>query len=124
MAPSKTGLAEREGFEPSVRLPVHMISSHAPSATRSPLQVRPAHSHPEGRATEPIGPAERVGFEPTVPSRVRLISNQVPSAARSSLRGGMWLKARRLSTPSRTGYSRASMRRNLAILGPFLGLAW
>jgi hypothetical protein len=29
--------AEREGFEPSVRLPVHMISSHAPSATRSPL---------------------------------------------------------------------------------------
>jgi hypothetical protein len=32
-------VAEREGFEPSVRLPVHMISSHAPSATRSPLQV-------------------------------------------------------------------------------------
>jgi hypothetical protein len=32
--------AEREGFEPSVRLPVHMISSHAPSATRSPLLSR------------------------------------------------------------------------------------
>ena len=31
--------AEREGFEPSVQLPVHMISSHAPSASRSPLQV-------------------------------------------------------------------------------------
>ena len=31
--------AEREGFEPSVQLPVHMISSHAPSAARSPLQV-------------------------------------------------------------------------------------
>ena len=30
-------LAEREGFEPSVRLPVHVISSHAPSATRSPF---------------------------------------------------------------------------------------
>ena len=30
--------AEREGFEPSVRLPVHMISNHAPSATRSSLQ--------------------------------------------------------------------------------------
>src|SRR5271163_3098602 len=29
--------AEREGFEPSVRLPVHMISNHAPSATRSSL---------------------------------------------------------------------------------------
>ncbi|MDF3066465.1 MAG: int [Polyangiaceae bacterium] len=33
-------VAEREGFEPSVRLPVHMISSHAPSASRSPL-LRP-----------------------------------------------------------------------------------
>src|SRR6478736_8530747 len=33
-------LAEREGFEPSVRLPVHLISSQAPSTTRSPLQVR------------------------------------------------------------------------------------
>ena len=31
-------LAEREGFEPSGRLHAHMISSHAPSATRSPLQ--------------------------------------------------------------------------------------
>ena len=31
--------AEREGFEPSVRLPVHMISNHAPSATRSSLRV-------------------------------------------------------------------------------------
>ena len=31
--------AEREGFEPSVRLPVHLISSQAPSTTRSPLQV-------------------------------------------------------------------------------------
>src|SRR5512138_1777785 len=30
-------LAERVGFEPTVRLPVHMISSHAPSAARSPL---------------------------------------------------------------------------------------
>jgi hypothetical protein len=29
--------AEREGFEPSVPLQVHMISNHAPSATRSPL---------------------------------------------------------------------------------------
>ncbi len=30
-------MAEREGFEPSVRLPAHVISNHAPSATRSPL---------------------------------------------------------------------------------------
>ncbi len=31
-------MAEREGFEPSVRLPAHVISNHAPSATRSPLR--------------------------------------------------------------------------------------
>ena len=35
-------LAEREGFEPSVRLPVHMISNHAPSTTRSSLLGQPA----------------------------------------------------------------------------------
>ena len=34
------GMAEREGFEPSVRLPAHVISNHAPSATRSPLRCR------------------------------------------------------------------------------------
>ncbi len=33
-------MAEREGFEPSVRLPAHVISNHAPSATRSPLLSR------------------------------------------------------------------------------------
>ena len=33
-------MAEREGFEPSVRLPAHVISSHAPSATRSSLHSR------------------------------------------------------------------------------------
>ena len=32
-------LAEREGFEPSVPLRIHMISNHAPSATRSSLHV-------------------------------------------------------------------------------------
>ena len=31
--------AEREGFEPSVPLPVHMISNHAPSTTRSSLRA-------------------------------------------------------------------------------------
>jgi hypothetical protein len=35
---SISGFAEREGFEPSVPLPVHMISNHAPSTTRSSLQ--------------------------------------------------------------------------------------
>jgi hypothetical protein len=33
-------IAEREGFEPSVPLRVHMISNHAPSATRSSLRDR------------------------------------------------------------------------------------
>ena len=31
--------AEREGFEPSVPFRIHMISNHAPSATRSPLRA-------------------------------------------------------------------------------------
>ena len=30
-------LAEREGFEPSEELLLHMISNHAPSTTRTPL---------------------------------------------------------------------------------------
>jgi hypothetical protein len=29
--------AERGGFEPPVQSPAHMISNHAPSATRTPL---------------------------------------------------------------------------------------
>src|SRR5216684_8807407 len=33
----RPALAERAGFEPAVPLRVHMISNHAPSATRSPL---------------------------------------------------------------------------------------
>ena len=32
------GEAERVGFEPTVELPLHMISSHAPSASRSSLR--------------------------------------------------------------------------------------
>ena len=34
----KNGLAEREGFEPSIRFPVYTLSKRAPSATRPPLQ--------------------------------------------------------------------------------------
>src|ERR1051326_2814251 len=33
-------LAERQGFEPWIRLPVYGISSAAPSATRSPLREK------------------------------------------------------------------------------------
>ena len=32
-------MAEREGFEPSVPLPAHLISSQAHSATLSPLRA-------------------------------------------------------------------------------------
>ena len=35
------GLAEREGFEPSIRFPVYTLSKRAPSATRPPLRGRP-----------------------------------------------------------------------------------
>ncbi len=38
LAVSSVCFAEREGFEPSVQFPVHMISNHAPSAARSPLR--------------------------------------------------------------------------------------
>src|SRR5688572_8479058 len=31
-------LAEREGFEPSIRFPVYTLSKRAPSATRPPLR--------------------------------------------------------------------------------------
>ncbi len=42
------GATERKGFEPPVRLPVHMISNHAPSTTRPPLPVTVARPrHPE-----------------------------------------------------------------------------
>jgi hypothetical protein len=41
--------AERVGFEPTVRLPVHMISSHAPSASRSPLRVARPRARERGR---------------------------------------------------------------------------
>ena len=39
-------VAEREGFEPSEALPLHVISNHAPSATRSPLRCRFALKNP------------------------------------------------------------------------------
>ena len=51
-------MAEREGFEPSVRFHAHTISSRAPSTTRSSLHKR--------RFTSIWQMAERVGFEPTV----------------------------------------------------------
>jgi len=43
---TESKMAEREGFEPSVREPVHMISNHAHSTTLSPLRG------PAGRPSE------------------------------------------------------------------------
>ena len=49
-------MAERVGFEPTERFPVHSISSAASSTTPAPLPLRSQISKM----------AERVGFEPTV----------------------------------------------------------
>jgi hypothetical protein len=35
----KNYVAERVGFEPTVRLPLHTLSKRAPSTTRTPLQI-------------------------------------------------------------------------------------
>ncbi len=84
-------VAERAGFEPAVPLQVHMISNHAPSTTRTPLQLSWVLAlegkNFQERTLGSSEPAERVGFEPTVPLRAHLISNQAPSATRTSLRG-------------------------------------
>ncbi len=98
-APTKIKIvsAERVGFEPTVQFPVHMISSHAPSASRSPLQVFGAFNRDRVTSID-FDSAEREGFEPSVPVRAHLISNQVPSTARTSLRGRIWQRARGLST--------------------------
>ena len=50
--------SEREGFEPSVRFPVHRISSAAPSATRTPL-LSAARTQPR-RALGPVSLAQAV----------------------------------------------------------------
>src|SRR6266498_2507747 len=43
------GLAEREGFEPPIRLPVCRISSAVLSTTQPPLRGRKRRKHPVGR---------------------------------------------------------------------------
>jgi hypothetical protein len=46
-------LAEREGFEPSVRFPVHVISNHAHSTTLSPLQKPAAGNKRDNKCHAP-----------------------------------------------------------------------
>ena len=62
---AKSKMAEGVGFEPTVQLPVHGISSAAPSATRPPLRVRIL--------------AEGRGFEPPRDLRPYPISSRTPS---------------------------------------------
>ena len=44
---AKLHLAERVGFEPTVQLPVHMISSHADSASS---RISPVSLHEQGKS--------------------------------------------------------------------------
>jgi hypothetical protein len=46
-------LAEREGFEPSVRLPLHTLSKRAPSTTRTPLPLLQGAHDCMSQAREP-----------------------------------------------------------------------
>ena len=57
--------AEREGFEPSVRVNAHTLSKRAPSATQTPLLVQSLACHTVDRE-------EREGFEPSVGVRPTL----------------------------------------------------
>src|SRR5713101_6017171 len=68
-------MAEGVGFEPTVQLPVHGISSAAPSATRPPLQADIARAEP--RAAMKM--AEGRGFEPPRDLRPYPISSRTPS---------------------------------------------
>src|SRR5262245_55744323 len=72
-------LAEGVGFEPTVQLPVHGISSAAPSATRPPLRASPALL-PTGATREgAINLAEGRGFAPPRDLRPYPISSRTPS---------------------------------------------
>ncbi len=56
--PGQIRLAEREGFEPSVRVTAHSLSRRAPSATRSSLRgavFRVPPPPPEGKCGRPPG---------------------------------------------------------------------
>ena len=44
-------MAEREGFEPSIKFPLYALSRGAPSATRPPLQNR-GHNNTDLEGTE------------------------------------------------------------------------
>ena len=89
-------LAERVGFEPTVRQAVHLISSQARSTTPAPLQFR---SHPTLRVgltravpgARPAGAPRASQFtpgelvEPTVRQAVHLISSQARSTTPAPL---------------------------------------
>ena len=100
---SRQGMAEREGFEPSIRLlDVYTISSRAPSAARAPL---PGPENARSATLRGEEMAEGVGFEPTwglitpnsISSRARcdhfgtpphVASEKTPASARPPRRRG------------------------------------
>ena len=57
---SRMDMAEGVGFEPTVQLPVHGISSAAPSATRPPLLARAPIRRPARDQHNKIGGGERI----------------------------------------------------------------
>src|SRR6266545_2729881 len=69
-------MAEGVGFEPTVQLPVHGISSAAPSATRPPLHAIPATTT---LLRFTVKMAEGRGFEPPRDLRPYPISSRTPS---------------------------------------------
>ena len=82
-------MAEGVGFEPTVELPLHGISSAAPSATRPPLPTRPTirlrtSTIRPSVPPSPRGPMEEIlaegrGFEPPRDLRPYPISSRTPS---------------------------------------------
>ncbi len=69
-------LAEREGFEPSVELPLRRFSKPVPSATRPPLRA-------VGKSSGIL--AEREGFEPSRRVNAWRFSRPLPSTTRPPL---------------------------------------
>ena len=72
-------LAEREGFEPSIRVNVYTLSRGAPSATRPPLLVNGAYST---RASPKVKPLIRKTYDfPQATKRLdSCITRQKPRA--------------------------------------------
>ena len=70
-------VAEREGFEPSVRASVHLISSQAHSASLAPLRGREFYYQSARKAKEEVFAIDLTGMQPL--SRGSVIGQSVMS---------------------------------------------